>query len=119
MKWTYILVHSEEFMDHEEVRHFLNAREDISSWLHAFENTFFFISNNTAVSLGEALLQYVRKNRGKRRNAAVPGLYVLTEMAKDRQGYLQKAVWNLVDGKDPDATDELQLPGDADDELPF
>lgn len=119
MNWTYILVHSEEFMDNEEARHFLNAREDISSWVHAFDTTFFFISNNSAINLGAALLQYVRKNRGKSKNAVVTGLYILTEIVKDRQGYLQKATWNVVNGKDPSATDAIELEGDTDDDIPF
>jgi hypothetical protein len=93
MKWSYILLFSEQFMSYDEAKYFLNARDDVTEWLHVFDNVFVLASTNTAVNLAAAVLAYVKKNQKIKKPT---GLFLLTELTEDRNGWLQKAAWNLI-----------------------
>jgi hypothetical protein len=122
MKWSYLLLFSEQFMSYDEAKYFLNARDDVTEWLHIFDNVFVLASSNTAMNLASAVLAYAKKNQ----NVSKPkGLYLLTELTDDRNGWLTKAAWNLLNNqtttppKPVVAIESASKPADIEDEIPF
>ncbi len=112
-KWTYVLAFNEEFMTADEAKYFLNARDDVHEWAHVFDNVYLIVSSTTANTLGERLLEYVKKNQNREKPK---GRYLLTEPSDDRNGWLPQVGWNLLKYRSltkPGASDELE------DEIPF
>ncbi len=109
MSWNYFLVYTDTFLDYDAVKYWLNAREDVASWLHIADNFFLLKSENAARSLGDALIEYARKNKGVPSPKYPPGRIFISEVPSDTGGLLPKAAWAFL--KPP--------PDENDDEIPF
>lgn len=123
MKWTYVLLFSEELMTHSEAKYFLNAQNDaITEWMNVFPGFFLFVSDRAAHDIGELLMEYVKKNSGKEKP---DGLYLIMECSDDRDGWLQTVAWNLIlhqstkEPAPPEPPKELQSGDSEEDDIPF
>ncbi len=100
-KWTYALIFSLDFMSEDEAKNFLNARDEVIEWLHVFEQFYLIVSSDTAS--GDAILQYAKRNQLKK---DPNGLFLLSELAPDRQGYLPSAAWNIIERQSATAKED-------------
>jgi hypothetical protein len=122
MKWSYLLVFTDQFMSYDEAKHFLNARDDVTEWLHVFDNLFILAASTAGTQLGDAVLAYAKKNQNRDKPE---GLFLLTEATDDRNGWLPKAAWNLLNDQTttPPKSTPIALTSIADDveeeEIPF
>ena len=89
MKRAYLFIYSNAMGSREEVKKFLDSRSEISHWRYDLPNTFYIVSELTA----EKLYEIVQGFNGKR------GHFLICEVASNKQGWLPKKTWTLLNEK--------------------
>lgn len=89
MKRAYLLIYSDHMGTREQVKAYLDERPEISHWRYDLPNTFYLISDHSAQTLYEVVQEFNQKR----------GLFLICETAPNREGWLPKEAWTLLNEK--------------------
>ncbi len=92
MNWAYLLIFNDEVGTRQEVLDFLDSVKEITYWYVCMPHAVFFTSTLTAGGISDLFKQRFGTDKGQR--------FFITEVHKDRQGWLPKQVWHML--KNPD-----------------
>jgi len=87
MAWAYLIVFNQKFASREQVQAALSQIQEVTYWYACLPYCVFATSTLTADALAKALETKFNISQGER--------FLVTEIAKDRQGRLPKAAWHL------------------------
>ena len=86
MKHAYLFIYNDSVGTREQVKEFLNKRQEISNWRYDLPNMFYLISEKSAQELYE-IIQEFNKERG---------FFLICEAGQNRQGWLPEKTWTLL-----------------------
>ena len=86
MKHAYLFIYNDSVGTREQVREFIDKRQEISNWRCDLPNMFYLISEKSAGELYE-IIQEFNKERG---------LFLVCEAGQNRQGWLPEETWTLL-----------------------
>lgn len=90
MKKVYLFVYSNSLGGRDEVRSIVDSISQITNWIYDMPNSFFLQSDSTANQLID-LIKAKIKGEGQS--------FFITEVDKNRQGYITQDMWNFINNK--------------------
>jgi len=93
-----VFVHDSEAATAEEIKHFLNARPEVTYWVTMVPKVYFIGSDENVTTLSELFQDYMRKN-GRPIDETSGGRYAFLEFTSSH-GWLNKVVWSAIDEVD-------------------
>lgn len=88
--WNYILVFSDSVGTIDEVKEFIDSRDEITSWYYCMTNAIFLRSKKTANQLSDIFREYTEDN----------GRFLILDCETDRNGWLTKKAWKFMKNED-------------------
>ena len=85
--WAYLFVFNDALGTREEIQDFLDDIPEVSYWYSCFPNCVFFTSSLSAIGLAKKVHEKFGESRGH--------TFLITEVHKDRQGWLPSKAWRL------------------------
>ena len=89
--WNYILVFSSSVGTREQVKEFIDSREEILTWYLCMSHAIFIRSNQDATGLQKIFKEFTR-DRGR---------FIILDCQTDRNGWLPKNAWAFLRGEYP------------------
>ncbi len=86
MMKTYLLAFSDDLGTQEEIKNCIDSMPLVYTWRYDMTNAFYIISEASAVELYSQF----------RENINSSGRYIITEVGKNKQGWLTKDSWYLM-----------------------
>lgn len=94
MSRVYLLVHNRRFGTREEVKACVDSLPEITAWRTEIPNSFYLVSEKSA----NELVPLLRQCRGEK------GKFLITEITKNRQGWLSPDSWVFMRQEKPTPT---------------
>ena len=88
--WNYVLIFSDSVGDREQVKEFVDSRQEISDWYICMSNAILFRSKYDAKSLAEIFRRFSQDN----------GRFLILDVDADRQGWLPRKAWEFMKSKE-------------------
>lgn len=89
MKKAYLFIYSNKVGTRDEVRNVIETIPEILAWRFDIPNSFYLVSEEDADTLADILLERFGKD----------GLFLVTEISENKQGWLPKRSWHLINNK--------------------
>ena len=89
MMKAYLLAYNDEFGTRDTIKGFLNSMDEIVHWRYDMPHSFYLISEASANDIANRLHEL---NGGQ-------GLFIVTEIAGNEQGWLLEESWYLINNK--------------------
>ena len=93
MRHSYLFIYSDYMGPREAITGYLDSRPEIIYWRYDLPNTIYLISESSAEKLYE-VVQNFNQQRGR---------FLISEVSLNKQGWLPKETWNLLNKKYPDS----------------
>lgn len=90
MKKAYLFVYNDTVGTRDQVKTILDAMPEVITWRYDLPNCFYVISYDSAHTVSEAF----RSRHGD------TGLWIFVEVADNKQGWMQKRTWHLLNNKE-------------------
>ncbi len=94
MKKAYLLIYNDQVGTRDDLKEVLDHNQAIYHWRYDLPNTFYLISEQSAANLYK-LIQRFNQKRGR---------FLIGEVGQDKQGWLPKKTWTLLNKKGPEKT---------------
>lgn len=91
---SYLIVFNNAFASREEVTDLIDRIPDVVNWRADLPNCVLAISNLSASALSETLAELNIGADGKTK-----GQYLVAEVGKNKQGWLPKSMWRMMNEK--------------------
>ncbi len=88
MKKAYLLVYSDILASREQLKNCLTSIDEVYTWRYDMPNCFYLISEYSADEIAKSIRTYFGKGR-----------FLITEISSNKQGYLPKETWYLINEK--------------------
>lgn len=88
--WNYVLIFSDSVGNTEQVKEFVDSRQEIIDWYQCMSNAVFIRSNYDAKSLSNIFRQFTNDT----------GRFLILDVNTDRQGWLPKKAWEFMKAKE-------------------
>ena len=88
MRKVYLFVYSNDLGTREIVKNTVDSIESIILWRYDLPNSFYLVSTSSAIELSEK----IRMKLGDKR-------FIITEISSNKQGWLPKKSWHLINHK--------------------
>jgi len=94
MKRSYVLIFNDLFAARDKVTDLLDTFEEIINWRSDTPSSVFLVSELSAKEISEKIaVLNVKPNDGKK------GFYMVTEISSNKQGWLPKQAWRMINEK--------------------
>jgi len=84
--WNYILVWSDKVGTREEIKRFIDSREEIITWYLCMSNAIFIRSRLNATSLQKVFREFTKDE----------GRFIILDCDTDRNGWLPRDAWKFM-----------------------
>lgn len=84
--WNYILVFSDSVGSREDVKDFINSRDEIITWYLCMSNAIFIRSKLAATSLQKVFREFTNDK----------GRFIILDCDTDRNGWLPTKAWQFM-----------------------
>lgn len=91
MRKAYLFVYSNDLGTREDVKNAVDSIKDILHWRYDLPNSFYIISESSASKISEQ----IREKLGNKR-------FIITEISTNKQGWLPRKTWDLINNKKRD-----------------
>jgi len=88
MRKAYILVYSDNLGSRAQVKECIDNISEVITWRCDMPNSFYLISENSANEIASAIHNYTGKTK-----------FLVTEITSNKQGWLSKDTWYLINNK--------------------
>ena len=86
---AYLLVYSDSLGTREQVKNCVSKIEEVHTWRYDMPNSFYIISEYSANEIAQSIRRVLGNNR-----------FIVTEISvSNRQGWLPKETWHLINQK--------------------
>lgn len=92
MSWSYLLIFNDKLGIRSDVTTYLDKISEISYWYTCMPNAIFLTSTLTAGSISDRIKSHFGTDSGQR--------FFISEVHKDRQGWMPKKVWHMLNNPD-------------------
>jgi len=89
--WNYILVFSDSVGKREDVKDFINSRNEIITWYLCMTNAIFIRSRLTATQLQQVFREFTHDK----------GRFIILDCNTDRNGWLPEDAWKFMKNEYP------------------
>jgi len=89
--WNYILVWSNSAGKRDEIKEFINSRDEIITWYLCMSNAIFIRSEYTAGALEKIFREFTMDK----------GRFIILDCDADRNGWLPRKAWDFMKNKYP------------------
>ena len=91
MKRAYLLLYNDDVGTRDAIKHYIDNDPLVLFWRYDLPYSFYIISNSSAQELAESFQGLNKKN----------GMFLITEVSKNKQGWLIKDAWTLLNTLSP------------------
>lgn len=87
--WNYIIVFSDSVGKSDQVKEFVDSRDEVINWYLCMSNAIFVRSWESSEGLSDMLREFT-KDKGR---------FIVLDVDTDRQGWLPKKAWSFMKGE--------------------
>ena len=91
---AYLLIYSSGVGVREDVCDFIDSQPEILNWWYDIPHAFYLISDSDADEIAELILEFTGGD----------GRFLITEIAENSQGWMQRGAWQFLSEKVPART---------------
>ena len=90
MRKSYLLVYSSSVGSYSKVKETINSLDEITTWRHELNNTFFLVSTYSAHEISSAFRNSLNHSSGR---------FIISEITQNKQGWLTSDGWYVINKK--------------------